>query len=200
MTTDINQLSKALDNLTSAERYWIGYGVQDKGTSEGDNLYGISLLILLYCPERLSKQKCYELATVNSLLKAKIKSTVRHKKNLTEQEKRDLIFSLSLELNSDTILELWNEYSAGETKEAQFVFDSNELSLVLQSKSYVDNGKLQPFVFATFLKNALQNTNIKSDVIKDRLKDLFKRAMANPDIKYNKVREILNDLEETPSD
>ena len=145
--------------------------------SDADHSFGVALLVMMFTPNQLNKQKCMELALIHDLAEVYTGDFTPHD-NITKEEKiareREGVLRLSEELNWSELVDLVDEYNNQKTPEARFVGLIDKLETVLSAK-YYDNNKRAP------------------DILINEFAEYAKRcAEEYPDEYLSKIKEMIN--------
>ena len=148
---------------------WIRKKIQNPETVASHS-YGVALLVLLFAPKHLNKEKCLKLALIHDIQEV-IVGDITPFDGISEQEKAQAEYSAIKELSSHLCFEelqnLFREYEENKTKEARFVRDLDRLDGVLQAIYYDKNLRGEEKAFDEFYKYALSHTNLDEDIIKE---------------------------------
>jgi putative hydrolase of HD superfamily len=120
---------------------WGMKGISD-AESVAEHMYRAGVCALLL-PTSVKRDRCIKMAIVHDLCEALAGDITPHcgvskeDKHRLEAEAMDKILALleESEIRSE-ILELWLEYEAGETQEAQYVKDIDKFEMILQADEY----------------------------------------------------------------
>jgi len=137
---------------------WVRKGV-DGPESIADHMYRMGIMSLISCPDGVDQTRCMKMALVHDLAEA-IVGDIPPNAGVSKEEKakmeQDAIQTIKGMLGSRSaagseIEELFNEYEAGETREAQLVKDFDKLEMILQAHEYeqAQGMQLQEFFDST---------------------------------------------------
>lgn len=159
--TKLSCLISLLGQLKDLPRSgWLCKSVQNP-ESVADHSFGVALLTLLLAPEHLDRNKCLKLAIVHDLSEA-IVGDYTPFDNISREEKSNLETKaqkkLVSELESAELAELFAEYEANQTPEAQFVHDIDRLEAVIQAKYYENNRPVSDLL-SEFIEYASKHLN-----------------------------------------
>ncbi len=140
---------------------WIRKGIANAETVAAHS-HGVSLLVLLFAPDYLDKEKCLKLAVIHDLQEV-IVGDITPFDGVTSEEKgqreQKAVQEIAQKLGFDELKELFAEYETNQSAEARFVRDMDRLDAVLQAKYYDDNKRTKEKIFAEFYNYALSHTN-----------------------------------------
>lgn len=198
-------------NLKRTKRSgWLLRGHSDC-ESIADHMYMISVMALILADNddrdgresidghqpampRLNRSKCIQMALVDDMAEAIIGDFTPERGISMETKRkleRDAIHSMTTHLgvssrSAQHIIELWAEYEAGETAEAQFVKDLDRFELALQAYFY--EGTSSQLDFSDFIQNVqpkLRHPKIIAlyeKLVEMRLNDHMKHRQASQNI------------------
>ena len=134
--------------------------------------HGVALLVLLFAPSYLDKEKCLKLALVHDLQEAVV-GDITPFDGVSKEEKAKkeqiAIKEISQKLDFAELKDLFAEYEANKSREARFVRDMDRLDAVLQAKYYDINKLSATPVFAEFFGYAATHTNQDEKITQDLL-------------------------------
>ena len=134
--------------------------------------HGVALLVLLFAPSYLDKEKCLKLALVHDLQEAIVGDITPFdgvSKDEKAQKEQIAVNKISQGLDFAEIKDLFAEYEANKSREARFVRDMDRLDAVLQAKYYDINKLSTTPVFAEFFSYAITHTNQDEKITQDLL-------------------------------
>ncbi|RPA87417.1 putative HD family hydrolase [Ascobolus immersus RN42] len=126
---------------TTPREGWRRHGIKAP-ESISDHMYRMSLISLLVSPSTVDASKCMKLALVHDMAElivgdiTPLDGVAKSEKNRREQETMVYLASLLPKAAGEMLVELWQEYEDGETKEAAFVKDVDKFELLLQMVEY----------------------------------------------------------------
>ena len=106
--------------------------------SDADHSYSLAMLVMLFAPARLDKQKCLELALVHDLPEILCGDIVpgemdgKAKSELEQSAMKTIVRNLGV----PQLQELFDEYEQHQTPEAQFVWVLDRLDNVFTARFY----------------------------------------------------------------
>ena len=142
-TSDILEFLHMVGLLKRVKRQgWVNNGVAQP-ESVAEHMYRMAMITMVVTDPTINKTKCTKMALVHDLAEC-ITGDFVPEDGLTKEEKfekewdamsrlRDLVKSSSL---GGEMLELWEEYSRGETPEAQLVKNIDKLEMLIQASEY----------------------------------------------------------------
>ena len=134
--------------------------------------HGVALLVLLFAPSYLDKEKCLKLALVHDLQEAIVGDITPFdgiSKDEKAQKEQIAVKKISQKLDFAELKDLFAEYEANKSREARFVRDMDRLDAVLQAKYYDINKLSTTPVFAEFFSYAITHTNQDEKITQDLL-------------------------------
>ena len=143
---------------------WIRKGIKNPETVAAHS-HGVSMLVLLFAPAHLDKEKCLKIAIIHDLQESIVGDITPFDgvQDKPEREKH-AIKEISQNLDFPELLDLFSEYEKNLTPEARFVRDMDRLDAVLQAKYYDTNNKAEEQIFNEFYNYAFHHTNKDEDI------------------------------------
>ncbi|TBU30614.1 HD domain-containing protein [Dichomitus squalens] len=145
-----------LERLKTQKRTgWVDHKVPGS-ESISDHMYRMAILAMCTSDPTLDVSKCVMMALVHDLAEAQV-GDIAPREGIPKAEKRRLeaeaMHNFVHEMLHDSppaqrIMDLWNEYEAGESNEAKFVKDLDRFEMASQAFEYEKNHgmqTLQPF-------------------------------------------------------
>lgn len=146
----IEALVRAYDLKDEIRTGWQLRGVEDP-ESVAAHSWGISLLVVRFCPTDIDRERALELAAVHDVAEAEIGDIATRAEEgaqtVDKAEKERLehaAMSGPLAGLGEDIEAVWEEYEARETPEARFVKDMDLLDTCLQALVYEREGRYDP--------------------------------------------------------
>lgn len=163
----LNNLIALLGQIKDLPRSgWLCKKVENPETV-ADHSLGLALLVLLFTPDNLDRDKCLRLAVVHDLAEAKIGDFTPFD-DISREEKRRLEQRAQAEVVQELVqmelAELFKEYEENTTAEARFVHDLDRLEAVLQAKYYEDNNRAAENLLPEFIGYASKHLNDEKGV------------------------------------
>jgi len=148
---------------------WFRCGIEEKKCeSVADHSFMVAMLVLLLAPKfdaEIDVNKALKLALVHDLGEVYAGDITPHdgisrleKRQMEEASVHKLFASLS---EKENLLDLWNEYEKGESKEAEFVRNLDRLEMGIQAKLQKGEGLdgMNEFVATAF--HAVKDTGLE---------------------------------------
>lgn len=123
---------------------WIRAGITHPESVAGHS-WGLSLLVSLFAPKKLNRERMYEMALTHDLPEI-ITGDITPHDGISKEEKRIREGKAAQELLPDHLHKAWLEYERNETEEAQFVHMLDKLDMALQAQVYKDEADIQEFM------------------------------------------------------
>ncbi|KAL6748691.1 HD domain-containing protein [Haematococcus lacustris] len=133
-----------LQNLKTTKRTgWVIRGVSAP-ESIADHMYRMGMMSLVASGSELDQARCVKMSIVHDVAEAIVGDITPHCKVSPEEKKRleaDAVAQIQSMLGPDTraaqeVSELWREYEAAASPEAQFVKDMDKIEMILQAYEY----------------------------------------------------------------
>lgn len=132
----LDTLIEALSLKRVPRTGWCMRGVETP-ESVADHSWGTALLVLMCAPAGLDVSRALAMATVHDLAEARVGDIPWNPAGVGQQDKEAQERRAIAELARDPATRgLWEEYTAGTTREAQFVRDMNLLDMCFQALHY----------------------------------------------------------------
>lgn len=148
--------------------------------SDADHSWGVAFLVMMYAPQDLDRLKCVELALVHDLAEIEA-GDITPADDVSEEEKYlnelNAIQKIASKLNKDRLVELFEEFEQGLTKEAQFVKELDKLDLIMQLRYFIEKGCLSKEVWDEFKTNA--DKHIKTKKIRELFDEVCNGYLKN---------------------
>ncbi len=145
-------------------RGWVLRNIADP-ESVADHSFRTSVITLLLSKKlNLNKDKCVQMALIHDLCETLAGDTIPQD-NLGKEEQlnkeKKAMNALFEDIQDKEIIELWDEYSARKTPEAQFVHEMDKIEMLLQGLEYKKGNKeLDLTDFFSSSKKELKNKEI----------------------------------------
>ncbi|GFH30977.1 HD domain-containing protein [Haematococcus lacustris] len=130
-------------NMTTKRTGWVIRGVSAP-ESIADHMYRMGMMSLVASGSELDQARCVKMSIVHDVAEAIVGDITPHCKVSPEEKKRleaDAVAQIQSMLGLDTraaqeVSELWREYEAAASPEAQFVKDMDKIEMILQAYEY----------------------------------------------------------------
>ena len=115
---------------------WARVGIENP-ESVAAHTWGVCWLVVAYAPADIDAERALKIAVVHDLIEVRVGDITPHDgisradKHARESEAAQLMMA-----DRPDLLDLWEEYEANETNEAQFVHDCDKLDMALQALRY----------------------------------------------------------------
>lgn len=111
--------------------------------SNAEHSFGMAILIMLYAPDNLNKERCLELAIIHDLAEIHNNDFISGKvtKEIKSRLEKKGMRQISQEIKNHEFYELFKEFEAQQTAEAKFVRAIDKLETVLTAKYYDNNNR-----------------------------------------------------------
>ncbi|WP_336136149.1 HD domain-containing protein [Natronomonas amylolytica] len=146
----IEALASAYDLKDEGRTGWQLRGIE-RPESVAAHSWGVSLLVVRFCPSDLDRERALELAAVHDVAEAEVgdiatrAETDAQTVDEAEKECRErAAMDGPLAGLGEDIREVWEEYEARESPEARFVKDMDLLDTCLQALVYEREGRYDP--------------------------------------------------------
>jgi|TARA_B100000683_G_scaffold252409_1_gene269273 putative hydrolase of HD superfamily len=188
MSLPVARDAALLDLLASAGRLkrvkragWVQRGVREV-ESVADHSFRVALFALFTARARddgTDADKCVRMALVHDLAECVV-GDITPNDGVSDEEKREREGKAMRALTAacgavgDEVRALWEEYEAGETKEAKLVKDADKLEMVMQASEYEsigdagEGGKLEEFFESTRGRYKTERGTAWSEAIEER--------------------------------
>lgn len=144
--------------------------------SDADHSFGVALLVMMFAPESLDKQKCMELALIHDLAEI-YAGDITPQDNISKEYKdkmeREGALRLSKELNWPKLTDLVAEYNDNKTREARFVGIIDKLETLMTAKYYTINKRSSLDFLEEFSKYAKKNVSKYNDEELSEIKEII---------------------------
>ncbi|GFH13480.1 HD domain-containing protein [Haematococcus lacustris] len=138
----LRRLGPVLD-VTTKRTGWVIRGVPAP-ESIADHMYRMGMMSLVASGSELDQARCVKMSIVHDVAEAIVGDITPHCKVSPEEKKRleaDAVAQIQSMLGPDTraaqeVSELWREYEAAASPEAQFVKDMDKIEMILQAYEY----------------------------------------------------------------
>ncbi|KAJ4263985.1 hypothetical protein NW762_006023 [Fusarium torreyae] len=131
---------------TTKREGWTRHGINPE--SVADHSYRMGM-IALFAPQGLDQAKCMKMCLFHDIAESVVgditpfSGVSKTEKGRREASTIEYIATRWPGRYTAEIQELWNEFEAGETAEAQFALDIDKIELLLQAVEYERNGESQ---------------------------------------------------------
>lgn len=173
---DTLSLSNTINSLKNLPRTgWTNYGITQP-ESVGDHSFGVAILTMFLAPHfNVDVYKSLRMALIHDLAEAIIGDVITQRGSQTlaneitkHAKERKAIVSILQSIGSPNDIDLYDEFMARATAEAQFVHQLDKLEMALQAYHYeIEYDK----VLEEFLANAREHITIEA------LKTILKSVM-----------------------
>ncbi|MFT4884820.1 MAG: putative hydrolase of HD superfamily [Natronomonas sp.] len=146
----IEALARAYDLKDENRTGWQLRGIEDPESVAGHS-WGVSLLVVRFCPPDIDRERALELAAIHDVAEAEtgdIATRAEAGAQTVEKAEKERRERAAMEgplsgLGRD-VREVWEAYEARETPEARFVKDMDLLDTCLQALVYEREGRYDP--------------------------------------------------------
>lgn len=108
--------------------------------SVADHCWGTAMLVLLFAPDNMDRHRALAMAAIHDLAEVETGDIPRGAMEESRKEARERTAMAQITRNRE-VVELWEEYAARTTREAQFVADMNLLDMCIQATVYEGEGR-----------------------------------------------------------
>ena len=177
MQKKLNYYINLIGKLKELQRSgWIRKGIENAETVAAHS-HGVAMLVLLFAPTHLDKEKCLKLAIIHDLQEAFV-GDITPFDGISKEEKdrreKKAVQEMAQNLNFAELKDLFAEYEAQQTPEARFVKDMDRLDAVLQAKYYDNCQRTQDKIFAEFYEYAFAHINKDEKITTELFKTVNK--------------------------
>ncbi|MFH1399499.1 MAG: HD domain-containing protein [Candidatus Woesearchaeota archaeon] len=113
---------------------WVIKQVLDS-ESVADHCFRTAILVMVCADPHLDVSKCIKMALIHDLGESGVGDITPHD-HVTDGDKHEKERSAVSRLFPKEILKLWDEYTAGETHEAKFVYEMDKVEMLIQAYEY----------------------------------------------------------------
>lgn len=155
---------------------WIRKGI-DNAETVATHSHGVAMLVLLFAPSHLDKEKCLKLALIHDLQEALVGDITpfdRVSKEEKAQKEQQAVKKIAQQLNFAELEDLFDEYEANKSPESRFVHDMDRLDAVFQAKYYDKNQRGRESIFAEFYGYAITHTNKDEEITSELFETVSK--------------------------
>ena len=140
----IDFLLKAYTLKSLARAGWLRVGIKHP-ESVASHSWGLSLLVLLYCPPHINKRRALELSIVHDLPEVIVGDITPHD-NISKEEKHRREKVAAQNLLPPELYKIWCEYQENTSPEAQFIHRLDKLEMGIQALAYNDIAPTEEFL------------------------------------------------------
>ena len=123
---------------------WLRVGIENP-ESVASHSWGLGLLIMLYCPPHINKERALELAMIHDLPEVIVGDITPHDP-ISKEEKQKQEQAAARKLLPPNLYNAWLEYQENQSLESRFVHQLDKLDMAVQAMAYRNLAPTQEFI------------------------------------------------------